>query len=314
MTFCQEVKRELCRAEPKRECCAWAQLYGMLLFSRSFPEDGVAFTTESLRIAETFAQLMAGLTGAFASVRTDTRARQRETGRFSAVVEDPGQRELAAERFGLGFPALNPAFLENDCCVGAFFRGLFLPYGSVINPEREYHLELAAPNAGIAEAVAMLGEGRGIHWRVSHRKNTGRRDAALLYVKESEQVEDFLTMVGATKATLKLMDIKIMKELRNKVNRATNCETANLDKTVSASRAQVADIAYIRDRCGLSYLDEELRPLAQLRLDNPECSLRELADMLDPPLSRSGVNHRLKRIQQAAAALRAQGAEKGEAE
>src|SRR5699024_6626471 len=105
-----------------------------------------------------------------------------------------------------------------------------------------------------------------------------------------------------------------MKEMRNKVNRATNCETANLDKTVSASRAQVADIAYIRDRCGLSYLDEELRPLAQLRLDNPECSLRELADMLDPPLSRSGVNHRLKRIQQAAAALRAQGAEKGEAE
>ncbi len=214
-------------------------------------------------------------------------------------MEDPAQRELLADRFSLRFPALVPAYLEKDCCVGAFFRGLFLLYGSVTNPEREYHLELGAPGEELAEEVLLLGQARGIHFKLTHRKG-----AALLYLKESEQIEDFLTLTGATKATLKLMDIKIVKEMRNKVNRATNCETANLGKTVEASQSQVADIAYIQARRGLSYLDEDLREVAALRLENPECSLRELAGMLAVPISRSGVNHRLKRISEAARKLR----------
>ena len=162
-----------------------------------------------------------------------------------------------------------------------------------------------ATSAYLAEEAFLLGKSAGMQWKISRRKGN-----FILYMKESEQIEDFLTWIGATKATLKLMDIKIVKGMRNKVNRATNCETANLDKTVSASRSQVADIAYIKERRGLSYLDEELRPLAELRLENPECSLRELAAMLNPPLSRSGVNHRLKRIQQAAQELRANTEEK----
>ena len=300
MTFSQEVKRELCRLETRRECCAWAQLYGMVRFSRSFPAEKQVFATESQRVAEYFAQLAAGLTGAFLTVKADPR-RAGEQGRYAVLVEDAGQRALLSERFGLGMPGLDPHFLEKDCCIAAFFRGIFLLYGSIVNPEREYHLELAAPGEFLAEEAALLGKGRGIQWKLSKRKGS-----PILYLKESEQIEDFLTLIGATKATLKLMDVKILKGMRNKVNRATNCETANLDKTVGASRGQVADIAYIAERCGLSYLDEALREVARLRLENPECSLRELAGMLSQPISRSGGNHRLKRIQQAAAALRAQ--------
>ncbi len=305
MTFSQEVKRELCRLDIRRECCAWAGLYGMLLFSRSFAVDGQVFTTGSKQTAEYFAQLAVELTGVFVTVRTDLHKESGDAGRYSVVIEDACQRELLSQRLGLRLPGLNPSLLENPCCQAAFFRGIFLLYGSVTNPEREYHLELAAPSAYLAEEAFLLGKSVGMHWKISRRKGN-----FILYIKESEQIEDFLTWIGATKATLKLMDIKIVKEMRNKVNRATNCETANLDKTVSASRSQVADIAYIKERCGLSYLDEELRPLAELRLENPECSLRELAAMLNPPLSRSGVNHRLKRIQQAAQELRANTEEK----
>ncbi len=301
MTFSQQVKQELCRLEIRRECCALAQLYGMLLFSRSFCQDGQVFSTESRQIADYFAQLMAGTAGTVVTIRTDFHKKSGDTGRFTVLVEDEGQRELITERFGLRLPGLSPLFLEKECCPASFFRGIFLLYGSITNPEREYHLELAAPSAYMAEEVFLLGKTAGIQWKISRRKG-----GFILYVKESEQIEDFLTWIGATKSTLKLMDIKIIKEMRNKVNRATNCETANLDKTVDASRAQVADIAYIKERCGLSYLDEELRPLAELRLQNPECSLRELAEMLNPPLSRSGVNHRLQRIRQAAERLRAE--------
>ena len=308
MTFNQEVKRELCRLESRRTCCEWAQLYAMLVFSRSFPEDEVIFTTESKTAADAAAQRLAGLAGAFSAIRTDFRRLKEETPRYTVCVEDEAQRELLAERFSLQFPALVPAYLEQDCCVSAFFRGIFLLYGSVTNPEKEYHLELGAPGEELAEETLLLGKTRGIHFKLTHRKG-----APLLYLKESEQIEDFLTLTGATKATLKLMDIKIVKEMRNKINRATNCETANLGKTVEASQTQVADIAYIRDRRGLSYLDEDLRELAALRLENPECSLRELAGMLSVPISRSGVNHRLKRICEAAEKLRQLGeeAEKG---
>lgn len=299
MTFSQEVKRELCRMDVRRECCGLAELYGMLLFSRTFAAEGQIFTTETKSLAEYFAQLMAGLTGCFVTIHTDFHKTAGDAGRYSVWIEDACQKDLIVQRFGLRLPGLNPALLENPCCPASFFRGGFLLYGSVTNPEREYHLELAVPNAYLAEEAFLLGQSAGMQWKISRRKGN-----FILYMKESEQIEDFLTWIGATKATLKLMDIKIVKEMRNKVNRATNCETANLDKTVSASRNQVADIAYIKERCGLSYLDEDLRQLAELRLENPECSLRELAAMLNPPLSRSGVNHRLKRIQQAAEQLR----------
>ena len=123
-------------------------------------------------------------------------------------------------------------------------------------------------------------------------------------MKESEQIEDFLTLIGAPVSSMKLMEVKVVKTVRNHVNRTTNCETANLNKTVSAAAAQLQDIRYILENAGLSYLDPDLRELAELRLQNPEMSLRELSQTLSAPISRSGVNHRLKRIGEAARRLR----------
>lgn len=131
-----------------------------------------------------------------------------------------------------------------------------------------------------------------------------RRNDYLLYYKESENIEDLLTYLGAPKSSLELMEVKIVKELRNRVNRATNCETANISKTVNAALSQIEDIRLIEASGGIGSLDEELRELARLRLQNPDMSLRELGQALTSPISRSGVNHRLRRISEYAAELR----------
>ena len=135
-------------------------------------------------------------------------------------------------------------------------------------------------------------------------KITVRRNDYILYYKESEHIEDLLTYIGAGKASLEMMEVKIVKELRNKVNRATNCETANITKVIDASMKQTQDIRLIAENGGLEALDEDLRELARLRMENPEMSLRELGENLSEKISRSGVNHRLKRIAQFAQEIR----------
>lgn len=299
MSFCQDVKRELCKLEEKKECCEKARLYGMLSFSRSFPKEAQVFATENKFVAEHFAQSLAGMMGTFVTIHSDPRWLKENVPMYTVLIEDSHQRELLCTYFSISTMALNPEFTESPCCAAAFLRGLFLLSGSVTNPEKEYHLELVAPNHILAEAVFLLAQGMGIRFKLTKRKHS-----EVLYLKESEQIEDFLTLIGSSKFALQLMDIKVMKDVRNKVNRVTNCETANLGKTVSASGAQVQDIRYIESHGGLSFLDDDLQELAWLRLENPELSLRELSELLTVPMSRSGVNHRLKRISEAADKLR----------
>ena len=159
------------------------------------------------------------------------------------------------------------------------------------DPERDYRAEFVVPARRLCDDLeTFLGES------LAPPKRTVRRNDYLLYYKESEHIEDLLTYIGAPKSSLELMEVKIVKEVRNKVNRATNCETANIGKTVAAAMGQVRAIQRIEATCGLGALDEELRELARLRLENPELSLRELGAALSSPISRSGVNHRLRRI------------------
>ena len=299
MSFCQEVKKELCKLEEKRTCCEQAKLYGMLSFSKSFPKEPQVFVTENQFVAQNFAQSLAGMMGTFVTIRSDLRGMKENTPLYAVLIENPYQRELLCEHFSLSDAALNPEFTEKSCCTAAFLRGLFLLSGAVTNPEKEYHLELAAPNRMLAEEAFLLTRGTGLRFKLTRRKHS-----EILYLKESEQIEDFLTLIGCSKFALQLMDVKVMKDIRNKVNRVTNCETANLDKTVLASSVQVQDIRYLEAHGGLSVLDDDLRELARLRLENPELSLRELSELLPEPLSRSGVNHRLKRISAAAQRLR----------
>lgn len=305
MSFCQEVKRELCRADIKKLHCREAALYGVLLLSRSFPQDEVIFKTENKFFADRFAQELAAF-GTMVDIHSDLHRLRGEVPVYTVCVADSGQRSLLSRHFMLGAPGIHPPFVERSCCQAAFLREIFLAFGSMTNPEREYHLEINALNPMLAEELFLLAQGVGIRF-----KTTRRKGSEILYLKESEQIEDFLTFLGAVRSALKMMDIKVMKDVRNKVNRATNCETANLKKTVSASGEQVQNIRYILEHRDITWLDEDLRELALLRVENEDLSLRELALRLSTPLSRSGVNHRLRRIAEAAKRLRA---EEGESE
>lgn len=167
------------------------------------------------------------------------------------------------------------------------------------DPEKNYLLEFTVYRAGLVEPLAAL-----LEQVVGMPKFQLRRDQAVLYYRESENIEDALTAAGAPKSAMELMEVKIVRDMRNKVNRVTNCETANIDKTVTASARQIADIEYLILSLGLEGLPEELREVAVKRMENPELSLRELLGTLSEPLSRSGLNHRLSRLSRMAEELR----------
>ena len=177
--------------------------------------------------------------------------------------------------------------LGGDAGTAAFVGGAFLACGSFADPEKKYHLEFAVPREEICGTLTGILQEVGFFPRI-----TVRRSLPLVYSHDSEQIEDLLTFMGAPITSLDVMNIKILKERRNAANRAFNCDNANIDKVVSAAVVQIEAIQAV----GIENLPEELRPLAILRLENPDDSLRELGQKLSPPLSRSGVNHRLERI------------------
>lgn len=301
MSFCQEVKLELLKNPPRSYDARNALVYAVLKLSKSFPQQPTIFTTENKDLAEEVATLLAEL-GAIVDIRRDLHRMKGDTEVYTVCIEHEHTRALLKEYYHLGRSPLSDELLLGEGCTAAFLQGLFLAYGSMTNPEKEYHLEINALTPFFAEEIHGAAERMGIRFKIARRKG-----CEILYLKESEQIEDFLTLTGASVSSMKLMEIKVVKTVRNHVNRTTNCETANLNKTVSAAAAQMQDIRFIRDTVGLSYLDEDLRELAQLRLDNESLSLRELAEMLSRPISRSGVNHRLKRICETAENLRQRG-------
>lgn len=181
--------------------------------------------------------------------------------------------------------------IDNRCCKRAYLRGCFMATGSISDPDRSYHLEITFPDLILAmEYIDLLKE-----FDVESR-HIVRKGHYLVYLKEGQEIVDFLNVIGAHNALMKLENIRILKDMRNQVNRIVNCETANLGKTVNASLRQVDNIKLIADVKGLEALPENLREIAGLRLENPEVSLAELGQMLSPTLSKSGVNHRLKKI------------------
>ena len=176
-------------------------------------------------------------------------------------------------------------------CVKYFFRGVFLEYGTITNPDKSYHLELVLNNEITADSLAELLTKYNMESKKITRKNT-----YVLYYKESERIVDFLNMIGANKSAFHIMNTKIRKELRNNANRLANCDTANIDKTVSASIGHIDAINVLIANGGINDLPEELKDTAYLRLDNPDITLSELAAIHDPPISKSGVNYRLKKL------------------
>lgn len=292
MSFSANVKSELCRPEVEKGCCALAEAMGALLYANTFSADGIRIVTESrdlgLRLPRLFRK---GL-----GVSFDLLPEEGGSGKLTYTITD---REKIRQVFSAcGFSAetsvslhVNFALLEKDCCRRAFLRGAFLAGGSVTDPEKRYHLELSTT-----------------HWKVSREtgtlllemelpaKETERKGSSVLYYKQSEAIEDFLTVIGAPVSAMAVMEAKIEKDWRNEANRKTNCDSANVDKAVAASQEQLAAIRKLEERAVLETLPEKLQQTATLRREYPETTLSELAELHEPPISKSAVNHRMRKL------------------
>ncbi len=299
MSFSADVKKELAGVLPDKPCCRAAQAYGMLEFGHAFSGREISLQTEQEAVADLYSQLVAEV----CDIQPPTKGTlRRRTLLQCCTVDQPEDRRRVLERFGHSVGdvsvRLNRANIDCDGCARALLRGAFLSGGAVTDPNRDYHLEFSVPHYNLSrDLLALLGE-MDIPVKVVSRNGT-----YVVYLKESERIEDCLTFLGAPRAALEMMNVKVFKSIRNKTNRRINCENANIDKTVAAAGIQTDALRHIEATCGLSALPEDLQELARLRLDNPDMSLRDLGAAMEPPLSRSGVNHRLQRILAFAKAL-----------
>lgn len=292
MSFSSEAKKEIAAAMPDRLCCRAAQAYGMLECGHAFSAAEISLQTEQEAIADLYDRLVSRIGGIPRPTRTTLR---RRATLHQSAVEEAAHRTALLDRFGHSGAEvslrLNRANLDCEACARAYLRGAFLVCGAVTDPEHDYHLEFAVPHYNLSRDIATLLR----EWDFPAKTAT-RGGSYIVYIKESERIEDCLTFLGATKASLELMGVKMVKSIRNDTNRRLNFESANMDKTVQAAVAQMNALTRIENTCGLSALPEELQEVARLRMDNPDLSLRDLGAMMEPALSRSGVNHRLQRI------------------
>ncbi len=283
ISFSNEVRKEICSSVNDKEK-RFACLYGMLIFSRELSAGSVCFQSESGSSSQLFAELFRRVFRTEAACKTNTR--RNGTVLYSYEITDPKLISEIYSRY-----RIDPEEREiNSEIIATNSLGVFA-CGSVNDPEKEYHLEFAVPDDKLASELKVLLGDIGVN-----AKTSLRRGQHIVYIKGSESIEDTLTFIGAQQCTLDLMNVKIYKDVRNKANRIANCDSANIDKVVNAAVKQLEDIKLIDRTLGLDNISEELRDIAQLRLDNLDMSLREIGDTLEPPISRSGVNHRFKRL------------------
>ena len=289
MSFSSDIKRELTALPMENACCEAAQAYGMLEFGRAFSVGGVSLQTENPAVAACYEQLV----NRVCDVKLKTTVPDKP-GMYTVAAEEANTCRRIVSRFGHSNEVairLNRANLDCETCAAAYVRGAFLVCGAITNPQVDYHLEFSVPYYNLShDLMTLLGE-MGLL-----AKSVRRKGNYIVYFKESEQIEDCLTLMGAVGASLELMNVKMIKDIRNNANRVANCESANIDKTVAAALVQAEAVRRIESTIGIDALPEDLRALCQLRLDNPDYSLRELGARLEPPISRSGVNHRFQRI------------------
>ncbi|MCI7474833.1 MAG: DNA-binding protein WhiA [Clostridiales bacterium] len=291
MSFSTQVKAELCRASLNRKCCAQAEAYGVLLYCSLSTPTEVRITTESPEFADRLPQLFQK---AF-QVRFD-RLPAEGAGKRIFSITDPDKLSALWSVFGHD-PAealvhhINYAVLEEDHCRTAFLRGAFLAGGSVTDPAKRYHLELATSHLSVSRELHALLLEMGFSPKESHRKAN-----AITYFKQSNAIEDFLTAMGAPLAAMDLMNAKAEKDLRGSINRRVNCDAANLDKAVDAAQGQIEAIYKLEERGMLEDLPDKLKEAVDLRMAHPELTLSQLAELCDPPVSKSAFNHRLRKL------------------
>ncbi len=309
MSFSAVVKDELCRLDINKNCCILAELGAVIRISgkiivNQYREPDIKVITENAALARRVFLFFRHVCGF--SPEVVMRRSKKLKKHIVYLLAIPGSKgtqklldSIGIKKRGNNLISMNNCPLGSVCCKKAFLRGAFLGGGSVGDPEKTYHLEITCHHKSMAKQVRLLLEGFGLNPGEVYRKGN-----KIIYLKEGENIVDFLNITGAHNALMKFENIRILKEMRNNVNRVVNCETANLDKTVNASIRQVENIKKINERIGLENLPENLRQIARARLEYSDASLKELGEMLQPPLGKSGVNHRLRKIESIAKNLR----------
>ena len=285
-----------------RQPLQYSELYAMLLLGRSFSARSIVFKTENEHTYSHFIFLLNKLFKPGIEVVAPMRG---ETGRnrsYTVTVTSPDDCRRICEHYGHDSrePSLrvNRANIEDEDQQRAFVRGAFLAAGSVTDPEKGYHLEFAVSYRNLCMDICRII--REIQDCDITVKMLSRQGSYIAYIKDSEQITDLLTYMGAVVAAMNVMGTKALKQVRNTANRRANSEIANLQKTAAASAVQIKAIKKLKKMGKYNLLPDELKVVAQLRYDYPELTLRQLGEMLDPPISRSGVNHRLEKIIQMA--------------
>ncbi len=299
MSFSNDVRGEIVRGIIDRDR-QFACLYGILLYSRVFTNQQIVLQSESTVFAKLVPSLLQSVlhiklaSGDKLSLHSDTQVM------YTFTITDPVQIRQICTVYHI-HPEKREIHLSNlvQNSMGAFLAGVFFGCGSVIDPNKEYHLEFNTPSELLCGDLRQILKSIGVTGRQIVRKNM-----YVLYLKDSEQIEDTLTYMGAQQCTIELMNIKIHKDMRNKANRLRNCDEANINRVVSAAMRQIQDIRFIVQCGAWDQLSPELCELAQLRLENPELSLKELGEQLSTPIGRSGVNHRFQKIAAIAEELR----------
>lgn len=313
MSFSSVAKNEICRVADEKECCQIAEISAILRMSGTIHlmgKQGLSFriSTENPAIARRVFVLLKNCFNIHTEILVRKNNSLKKNNSYILVVPPEMKAKEILIRTGLlkeqeeGMLTLSNRIgsdiIKKTCCKKAYLRGAFLGGGSISNPEKTYHMEFVTNSLEFAEDLIKLINSYGLNAKYIQRKNT-----YVVYLKEGEQIVDLLNIIGAHSALLDLENVRIYKEVRNNVNRLVNCETANLNKTVDAAVRQIECIKLIQDKMGIRKLPHNLREVAELRITYPDLTLKELGEMLDPPIGKSGVNHRLRKIEKIAEEL-----------
>lgn len=297
LSFSAAAKAEVCRNVPAKRCCALAQCFGILLFCNSFNGSNIRIITESRE----FAALLPKLFKKAFSMDFDIEPKPETAGKLIFQITDPDKISDIMEWYGFDAQDtlsmhINLAVIEEDCCKAAFLRGAFLAGGSVTDPSKGYHMELNTTHQSVArEGFSLIQEAVGFA-----PKSAARGGGQVLYFKQSDLISDYLTYLGAHIAAMGIMEAKLEKELNNNVNRRCNCDDANISKVVEAAQEQLNAIRVLHERNLFDHLPAKIMQAAVAREKNPEASLTELAAMMEPPITKPAMNHRLKKLVQMA--------------
>lgn len=283
MSFSKEVKEELAGHISSAGHCRMAELAAMMSFSGQYGRDSQGLYTIGFQI-ENEVVLRKGFTLLEKTYNIEKNA---------GITEE--EMQVFYRNFGNLRGETDARFLKKSCCRRAFLRGAFLCAGSISDPEKGYHLEFVCIEECKARQLRKVIQGFDIEAKIVPRKKYH-----VVYIKEGAGIVDLLNVMGAHVALMNLENLRILKEMRNSINRRVNCETANITKTVNAAHRQIEDILFLRDHYGLQKLPPALREMAQVRLEYPDAPLKELGEQLEPPVGKSGVNHRLRKLSELA--------------